>query len=133
MPVLNLGWGEPSKANGFDLHSAIEESVIEVIKEGTRNGYTHYKGAIEARQAIVNKFSHPDYPFTEKDIWITSGTHGALFLAVNALCNRGDSILVPRPGFSLIRTITDSIGVNLKFYDLLPDQEWKIDLESVRR
>lgn len=54
-------------------------------------------------------------------------------MAVNALCNRGDSILVPKPGFSLIKCIADSIGVNLKFYDLLPDQEWKIDLESVKR
>ncbi len=33
----------------------MEESVIEVLKEGNRNGYTHYKGCSEARQAISDK------------------------------------------------------------------------------
>jgi hypothetical protein len=31
-PILNLGWGEPNKANGFETPSVIEEAVIEVIK-----------------------------------------------------------------------------------------------------
>ncbi len=51
---------------------------------------------------MVKKFSHPDYPFGVSDVFLTFGTHGSITVAIQVLCNRGDNILVPRPGFPLI-------------------------------
>jgi aspartate/methionine/tyrosine aminotransferase len=49
IPLVNLGLGEPNKANGFELPPVINEAIIEVIKSETKNGYTISSGALEAR------------------------------------------------------------------------------------
>ena len=36
-----------------------------------------------------------------------------------ALANPGQNILVPRPGFSLYKTLAESLGIEVKHYDLL--------------
>ncbi len=79
------------------------------------------------------RFSSPDEKIPLDNIWLSSGTHGALNLAVNALCQKGDNILVPQPGFSLVRTVAESIGCELRYYDLNPDKNWEIDFESVKK
>jgi len=40
LPIINLGLGEPSKANGFTLASEINESIIAAVESETANGYT---------------------------------------------------------------------------------------------
>lgn len=50
---------------------------------------------------IIYRFSHPDYPFTEKQVILSFGCSGSLYNAVAVLCERGDNILAPRPGFPL--------------------------------
>jgi len=117
--------------------------VVDVVRSGNCNGYTHFKGALPARQAIVDKYSHPDFPFSADDVWITPGTHMGLFMSINVLCGRGDNILVPRPAFPLVKSITQSIQTEIRFYDLKvrrrcvkcfqPEEGWSIDLESVKR
>ncbi len=47
------------------------------------------------------------------------GCSGALFNAISVLCETGDSIVVPRPGFPLALPIAENLGLNLKYYDLL--------------
>ena len=40
LPMINLGLGEPNKANGFELPVEINDAIIEVVKGETSNGYT---------------------------------------------------------------------------------------------
>ncbi len=47
------------------------------------------------------------------------GCSGAMYNSISALCETGDNILVPRPGFPLCLPIAENLGLNLKFYDLL--------------
>ena len=120
-PLVSLGLGEPTKANGYELPAVINEALIEQIKKETQNGYTMSSGTMEARKAIVEKFSHPDFPFTEKDVVLAFGCSGALFNAISVLCETGDNILVPAPGFPLALPIAENLGINLKYYNLLPE------------
>lgn len=39
-PMINLGLGEPSRANGFDLPPVINQAIIEAIESEKHNGYT---------------------------------------------------------------------------------------------
>ena len=32
LPMINLGLGEPSRANGFELPPAINQSIIEIVE-----------------------------------------------------------------------------------------------------
>ena len=40
LSMINLGLGEPSKANGFVLDPAISEALIEAVNSEIANGYT---------------------------------------------------------------------------------------------
>ena len=60
------------------------------------------------------------------------GCSGALFNAISVLCETGDNLLVPAPGFPLALPITQNLGVNLKYYKLDADRGWEIDLDNLR-
>ncbi|CDW72785.1 tyrosine aminotransferase [Stylonychia lemnae] len=102
---------QPIKNGKTELNKA----VIDVIEKGAYNGYTHHQGAMEARQAIVTKYSHPEFPFTPRDVFLTFGCHGAMFASMSVLCNRGDNILIPNPTFPLAVTICQNLGIDSVF------------------
>lgn len=54
----------------------------------------------------------------ENDVILTSGCSHALDLAISAICNPGDSILIPKPCFPLYMTICKTYGFRIKSYDL---------------
>jgi len=62
------------------------------------------------------------------DIVVTSGCSGALELAITALVSGGQNILLPAPGFSIYQTICEFLGVEARFYRLLPERDWEADL-----
>lgn len=54
-----------------------------------------------------------------QDVVLTSGCSQAIDLAITVLCNPGDNILIPCPGFSLYKTLAVSLGIQVKLYNLL--------------
>ena len=54
-----------------------------------------------------------------QDVVFASGCSGAIDLCISVLCNPGQNMLVPRPGFSLYKTLAESLGISVKTYDLL--------------
>lgn len=57
--------------------------------------------------------------FSSQDVILTSGCSEAIELCLAVLVNPGQNILVPRPGFSLYRTLAESLGIEVKLYNLL--------------
>lgn len=57
--------------------------------------------------------------YSLQDIILTSGCSQAIELALAVLANPGQNILVPRPGFSLYKTLALSMGIEVKLYNLL--------------
>jgi tyrosine aminotransferase len=86
---------------------------------------------LTAREAVVEKYSTETAPFTTDEVIMTFGCSGALYTALSAVCEEGDNILMPRPGFPLCHTICENLNVNVKFYDLDPNKEFEIVPESV--
>jgi len=39
---------------------------------------------------------------------------------------------LPSPSFPLYKPICDSLGVEIRWYDLLPEKDWEINLETVK-
>jgi tyrosine aminotransferase len=52
---------------------------------------------------------------------VASGCSGALELALTALLNPGDSLLIPQPGFPLYTVIAQSHGAHVVPYKLIPE------------
>ncbi|NIM92985.1 MAG: aminotransferase class I/II-fold pyridoxal phosphate-dependent enzyme [Anaerolineales bacterium] len=94
--VISLGIGEP------DFPSP--ESVLAAGIHSLERGETHYtsnSGMIELRQALSEHFEKR-YGVTynpETEILITVGVSEALYLALTAVVDPGDEVIVPTPCF----------------------------------
>ncbi|TNV78478.1 hypothetical protein FGO68_gene7254 [Halteria grandinella] len=130
--VINLSYGEPTRANGYYVPENITEAVIDVLKAGDKNGYAYHAGPPEARQAIVEKYSKKGYEFEKEDVFFTGGGHGALFTSIHAMCSRGENILIPKPSFPLTDPICQNLGVEIRYYNQFPEKNWEIDLDHMR-
>lgn len=105
LPIINLGLGEPSKANGFTLSPEIGAAIIDAVNSEMANGYTQASGTIQAREAIAQKFGNDEHPINPNHVFLAFGCSGAIYNAVAALCERGDRLLVAKPGFPLCQPI----------------------------
>lgn len=48
-----------------------------------------------------------------------------------ALCNKGDTVLVPNPGYPIFEIGPYLAGANIEYYDLLPQNNYLPDLNSI--
>jgi aminotransferase len=94
--VISLGIGEPD----FTTPQPILEAGIRSL----HNGQTHYTsnaGIMELRQALslhIDKLYHVSYD-PGSEIVITVGGSEALYLAMTALLNPGEEVIIPTPCF----------------------------------
>jgi len=64
---------------------------------------------------------------------MTHGCSEALSQCVAAFAAEGSNMLLPRPGFPLCEVLCDYHGVEPRYYDLNPDRDWEIDIDSIAR
>lgn len=62
---------------------------------------------------------------------MTSGCSGAVEIAISVLCNEGQNILLPRPGFCLYNTVAGHRNIEARLYNLLPEKNWEADVEHM--
>ncbi|KAK2164061.1 hypothetical protein LSH36_69g02016 [Paralvinella palmiformis] len=114
--MIALSIGDPTVFGNLLPAQAVNEAVIESIRSEKCNGYAPSTGK---------------KPIRHGDVIFASGCSGALDLSIMALANPGQNILVPRPGFSLYKTLADSLSIVVKHYDLLPERIWEADLDHL--
>jgi aminotransferase len=94
--VISLGIGEPDFVS--------PKPIIEAGLHALKNGETHYtsnSGILELRQALAKhlaKLYQVNYD-PEREILITVGVSEALYLALMAIIEPGDEVIVPTPCF----------------------------------
>lgn len=92
-PVVALSAGEPD----FDTPKPIADAGVEAI----RSGFTHYTenpGTMELREAICEKFRRDnDLDYRPEQVVCSNGAKQSLALALHALCDEGDEVLIPAP------------------------------------
>ena len=94
--VISLGIGEPD----FDTPAVIREAGVRALEQGQTH-YTSNAGIREVRRALA---AHLERLYgvrydPDTEIVLTVGVSEALFLAIEALLDPGDDILVPTPCF----------------------------------
>lgn len=121
---INLSIGQPD----FDVPSPIKQAAVDAIAAG-KNGYSQTQGIAPLREKLLER-ARRDYG-AERDLFITSGTSGGLVLAMLALANPGDEIIVFDPYFVMYPSLIRLTGATLVPIDTYPD--FRIDVERVRR
>ena len=94
--VISLGIGEPD----FVSPQPIIEAAVEALRNG-QTGYTANAGMIELREAISSELERlygVSYD-PRKEMITTVGVSEAVQLAMLAILNPGDEILIPEPCF----------------------------------
>ena len=94
--VISLGIGEPD----FVTPKSIVDSGITSLKAGHTH-YTSNSGTIELRSAIskhLNRLYGVEYD-PALELLITVGVSEAMYLAMTAILNPGDEVIVPQPCF----------------------------------
>ncbi len=94
--VISLGIGEPD----FVTPEPILEEGIASLRRGETH-YTSNSGTAELRQAVsehLERLYGVRYD-PEDEVLITVGVSEALYLALTAICDPGDEVIVPQPCF----------------------------------
>ncbi|MBN1195274.1 MAG: pyridoxal phosphate-dependent aminotransferase [Methanomicrobiaceae archaeon] len=124
--AVNLGIGQPD----FDTPDHIKEAAIRAIREG-KTGYTPNAGIPELRTAIADKLKRENgLSYGPDRILVSAGGSEALHLAMMALVNEGDRVLVPDPGFVSYAPLASIAGgrpIGLPFDDTL-----HLDVEAAK-
>lgn len=130
-PMIALSIGDPTVFGNLPLPDVTTNAVKAAIDKGKYDGYGPSVGYEESRKAIAEYVSTDTSTVEAKDIILASGASGALDLCISCLANAGDNILVPRPGFSLYKTLAESLGIEVRHYDLIPSKSWQVDLPQM--
>jgi aminotransferase len=126
--AISLGLGEPDFVP--------PKHVLEAVKQALDEGKTHYTltmGIPELREALARKAKR-EYGLTydpETEILITVGGTQAIHLALMALVNSGDEVLIPDPGFVCYRPsvlIAGGVPVSMP---VLERNEFRLDGDIV--
>lgn len=64
-------------------------------------------------------------------MYLTVGCSQAIQVCMTVLAKKGSNILLPRPGFPVYETACGHNGIDIRFYDLIPENNWEVDLDQV--
>jgi alanine-synthesizing transaminase len=129
--VRYLNIGDPI-AFGFSTPPHLIDAVARAMRDG-HNGYTQSIGILPAREAVAADYTrrgmsvHPDH------VVLTSGTSEGIELALGALADEGDEVLVPVPTYPLYTAVLAKLGARAVYYRLDPANNWQPDLDDIRR
>ncbi|KAI7900592.1 tyrosine aminotransferase [Cokeromyces recurvatus] len=130
-PLISLSIGDPTIFGNFNTDPSINEAVSKHLNSYSANGYPPADGTLVARTAVAEANNDPSAPLAPNDVILTNGCSGALEMCINVLCNEGQNILLPRPGFSLYASLAATRFVEPRYYNLLPEKNWEADLEQL--
>jgi alanine-synthesizing transaminase len=128
--VRYLNIGDPIPF-GFRTPPHMIEAVERAMRDG-HNGYGPSPGIPAAREAVATEFSSRGIAMTADRVVLTSGTSEGIELALNALVEPGDPVLVPMPTYPLYTAVLAKIGARALYYRTDPSRGWMPDLDHIR-
>jgi alanine-synthesizing transaminase len=130
MTVRYLNIGDPV-AFGFQTPPHIVEAAVAAMRDG-HNGYLASAGIAPAREAVAADYQQRGVAVSPDRVLITTGTSEAIDLALNALVNEGEEVLVPLPTYPLYTAVLAKIGAVPRYYRTDPRRDWLPDLDSLQ-
>lgn len=139
-PLLALSIGDPTLDGNLLTPPCHIEGVQRAVASHKCDGYAPTVGYRESRE-IIAEYWRKEFvtnPERKKDItWdnvvLTSGGSHAIMMGILSVCNPGDNVLIPAPGYTHYETICRTYNIEMRFYHLCPERNWQVDLNDVRR
>jgi len=113
--LINFSIGQPD----FDVPQQLKDEAIKAIREGF-NKYSQTTGDTalleKIREAVSRKIG-----WKKPSVLVTSGVSGGILLALLALLNPGDEVIIPDPYFVMYKHLVNMLGGKCVFVDSYPD------------
>jgi alanine-synthesizing transaminase len=129
--VRYLNIGDPITF-GFKTPPHMVEAVERALRDG-HNGYQPSVGISPAREAVAAELTRCGMPVTGDRVLVTAGTSEGIELALTALAEAGDEVLVPSPTYPLYTAVLAKVGARAVYYRTDPDNGWLPDLDDVKK
>ncbi|MBY5945321.1 pyridoxal phosphate-dependent aminotransferase [Photobacterium rosenbergii] len=128
--ILKLNIGNPAPF-GFD---APDEILVDVIRNlPTSQGYCDSKGIYSARKAVVQHYQKRGMlDLDVEDVYIGNGVSELIVMAMQALLNNNDEMLVPAPDYPLWTAAVSLSGGKAVHYTCDEQSDWYPDLDDIR-
>jgi alanine-synthesizing transaminase len=128
--ILKLNIGNPAPW-GFE---APEELIIDVIHNlPTSQGYCDSKGLFSARKAVMQQYQQRQvFGLEIEDIYIGNGVSELILMAMQALLNNDDEMLIPAPDYPLWTAAVTLAGGNPVHYICDEAADWQPDIEDIK-
>ena len=130
MRVRYLNIGDPV-AFGFQTPPHLIEAAARAMRDG-HNGYLPSPGILEAREAVAADYAKRGMAVSADRVLITTGTSEAIDLAIHALVDEGDDVLVPTPTYPMYTAVLAKINARPRYYRTDPERGWLPDIEHLR-
>ena len=127
--ILKLNIGNPAPF-GFDA----PEEIVQDIRFNLNNaqGYCESKGLFAARKAIMHECQRKQIAnVTIEDIYIGNGVSELIVMAMQALLNSHDEILIPSPDYPLWTAAVTLSGGKAVHYQCDETQNWQPNLADI--
>ena len=127
--ILKLNIGNPAPF-GFHAPDEIMRDVIYNLRDA--EGYSHSKGLFAARKAVVQRCQSDGLLETDiSDVIMGNGVSELIVMAMQALLNSGDEVLIPAPDYPLWTAASSLAGGKPVHY--LSDEEngWQPDVADI--
>ncbi len=128
--ILKLNIGNPAPF-GFE---APDEILVDVLRNlPSAQGYCDSKGLYSARKAIVQYYQSKDIrSVTVNDVYIGNGVSELITMAMQALLNDGDEVLIPTPDYPLWTAAATLAGGKAVHYLCDEQADWFPDVEDIK-
>ena len=129
LQVLKLNIGNPAPF-GFRAPDEIVTDMRSAIADS--QGYSDSRGIVAARKAIMQYAQIKHIPnVSMKDIYTGNGASELIQLALNALLNNGDEILIPAPDYPLWTACANLAGGKAVHYICDEESDWLPDIADI--
>lgn len=127
MKVYNLSVGTPD----FEPDEHVKNALIEAAKDSQNWKYS-LEDMPELKEALVSYYKKRfDVDLETDEIMSVYGSQEGLTHIGFSLCNRGDMVLVPNPGYPIFEIGPYLSGAEIVPYSLLPENDYLPDLDSI--
>lgn len=114
------------------------EPPDEIVQDMIRNlsgaaGYTDSKGLFAPRKAVVHYCQEKNIQgVTVDDVYLGNGASELIVMALNAMLNEGDEVLLPAPDYPLYTAAVSLSGGRPVHYICDEQADWNPDIADIR-
>lgn len=128
--ILKLNIGNPAPFE-FDVPEEIQTDVIRNLPNA--QGYSDSKGLYSARKAVMQHYQSKGILGVDiEDIYLGNGASELIVMAMQALLNTGDEVLIPSPDYPLWTAAVTLSSGKAVHYRCDEGKDWHPCLDDIR-